>query len=120
MPMRQASAFDPDILKIVQITFDDTWACLQPKQQARVSQTALAAPPRPDTATQSDCAILHWLTLLPPRFDGNQQTCGHHSFSTKTVVASPKQSGERQVIGRRRQRNTNVPSSDCLARKGRQ
>jgi hypothetical protein len=41
--MRQASAFDPDTLKILQITFDDTWACLQPKQQARVSRTALAA-----------------------------------------------------------------------------
>jgi hypothetical protein len=39
--MRQASAFDPDILKILQTTFDETWACLQPKQ-ARVSQTTLA------------------------------------------------------------------------------
>jgi hypothetical protein len=40
--MRQASSFDSDILKILQITFDETWACLQPKQQARVSRTAIA------------------------------------------------------------------------------
>jgi hypothetical protein len=40
--MRQASAFDPDILKVLQTTFDETWACLQPKQQVRASPTTLA------------------------------------------------------------------------------
>jgi hypothetical protein len=28
--MRQAPTFDPDILKSLQTTFDETWACLQP------------------------------------------------------------------------------------------
>ena len=40
--MRQAPAFDPDILKTLQTTLDETWASLQPIQQLRVSRTTLA------------------------------------------------------------------------------
>jgi len=38
--MRQASAFDPDIMKVT--TFDETWACLQPKQRMRARPTTFA------------------------------------------------------------------------------
>jgi len=38
--MRQAARFNPDILKSLKTTFDETWACLQATQYAR-SRTTL-------------------------------------------------------------------------------
>jgi hypothetical protein len=57
--MRQAPTFAPDILKSLQTTFDETWACLQPTQYARSRTTLTVRVLELAAARERDLVQLH-------------------------------------------------------------
>src|SRR4029434_3179810 len=83
------------------------------------SQGACLNLPRPENATRSNCAILQWLKVLPPRFDGNHtHAASTHSQQNPSPQARSKAPGARLSGGGDGGIQTRLRATVRLARGG--